>query len=159
MEISLNAQGKLWGAETSALGEKSTCPLITAAQARKLLRVSLRQLYRYIKDKRLRPAGKFMNQWVFKEKDVADFVRPRPGLGAHAPSCLKPVFWSYRLKDIDPSAHAPFIAAQILQYGGMGEICWANQRYGLAYLKKIAEETRWVDSRTKNFWKLIHRAA
>ncbi|MEK6543476.1 MAG: helix-turn-helix domain-containing protein [Elusimicrobiota bacterium] len=148
-------QRGLLGQEVDALGNKTSIPLLNASQAARHLNISQRQLYRYIEKKRLRPAGKFLTDWLFKEKDIADFVRPRRGMGAHMPTAIKKFFWSHPHQDIDPSTYARFTVTQLLQYGDSQAVHWTQQRYGLPYLKKIASSSREIDARTKNFWALL----
>lgn len=158
IEIVLKSSQELVLREQNPLGEVSEIPLLTAAEAKKRMKCSLRQLYRHISRKRLKPAGKFLGQWVFRRKDVEFFHAPRRGRGAHLPEFLAPVFWSYRLSDVDPSSHAPYVVGQILEYGDLNAVRWAHRYYGLPYILRVAESHKELSTPTRNFWKLLQKS-
>lgn len=151
-EFVLTDSGSFFLRDQTALGETLESFLMTGAQVRKLLKCSLRQLYRYVHEKRIKPVGKFMGRLVFRTEDIALFHKPRRGRGARLPKFLKPVFWSYRMKDIDPCGHAYPVVGQILQHGDLGAVRWALDYYGLDYLLRVAGRYRELDPRTRNFW-------
>lgn len=156
-EIVLKANGGLTLREQNPLGELSECALLTAREAQKDLKCSQRQLYRYVAEKRVKPVGKFLGQLIFKAADIGFFHRPRRGLGAKLPDFLKPVFWSNKLRDVDPSAHARHVVGQILEHGDMQAIKWAYGYYGLDYILRVASVYRELSPQTRNFWLLYGR--
>lgn len=159
MEIVLKGLKELVARESSAMGETREIPLLTAAEAKTRLRLSLRQVYRLMAQNRLKPVGKFLGQWVFKRKDIELFHPARRGRGARLPDFLRPVFWSYRLEDVDPCAHAGFVVGQILEHGGWDAVRWANGYYGLRYIFLAAKNHRELSPPARNFWRLLEKHA
>lgn len=155
MEIVLRQTGALLLRTTDALGAVREEPAATAAQAKAMLHCSLRQLYRYVSQHRLRPAGKFLDQLIFKKEDVEFFHRPRRGRGAGLPKFLRPVFWSYRLARVDPCAHARYVGEQILEHGDARAVGWAIRYYGTDFLVRVAESGRGLSPATRSLWALI----
>lgn len=157
-EIAVTAGSGLVARRSTPLGETEESALLTAAQVRGKLGCGLRQLYRYIKDGRLRPEGKFMGRWVFLRRDVEAFHRPRRGNGARLPSFLKPVFWSYPLKSLDPAGHASYVVGQILEHGDLKAVRWACGYYGLDFILSAARACRDLSPAGRNFWRLMGHA-
>ncbi|MBI5883412.1 MAG: helix-turn-helix domain-containing protein [Elusimicrobia bacterium] len=157
-EIVVTAESTLVARRKTPLGETEESALLTAAQVREKLRCGLRQLYRYIKGGRLRPEGKFMGRWVFLERDVSAFHRPRRGNGARLPSFLKPVFWSYSLASLDPARHARYVVGQILEHGDLKAVRWACGYYGLDFILAAARGCRDLSPAGRNFWRLLGHA-
>lgn len=157
MEIVLRETGNLVLRTTDVLGEVREEPAATAAQARARLHCSLRQLYRYVSQRRLRPAGKFLDQLIFRKEDVEYFRRPLRGRGARLPRFLRPVFWSYRLSRVDPCAHARYVAEQILEHGDARAVRWACRYYGTDFLVRVAVSAKGLSPATRSLWALLGR--
>lgn len=53
------------------------------------------------------------------------------------PSSFQNIFWSVKLKDLDPEKDKIYIVNQILAYGGLEELRWLFKTYPKEAVKKI----------------------
>lgn len=73
------------------------------------------------------------------------------------PASLHPLFWDCRPDAIDLDTHAPFVLERVLEYGSLGSVRWALERYGVERIRVFlrARGRRTLSHKTLAFWTMI----
>lgn len=123
-------------------------PALTVREVCHVLRKSRRQVYRYLRQGRLRPCLKVLDQWLFAQGEV-DRCASRG-----VPSILKPFFWDVGLSSLSVEHHRDFILARLLEFGDRAAMRWVVGQYRRAELVDFLTH-RGADvlsSRSYAFW-------
>lgn len=126
-------------------------PVLTVREVCRRLGKSQRQVYRYLRSRRLKPCARILGQWLFWQGVVSQFRRTRlPGL-------LRRFFWDVQLSSLAVDDHRDFILARLLEFGDRASLRWVFQTYPLeavlAFLKGRGAEV--LPGRTWSFWALL----
>jgi len=73
------------------------------------------------------------------------------------PILLKPLFWSYDFKSLDPEKHRQIIVGQILNYGTKEATDWLFSHYGRDTVSQTASNLplgAW-NKKSLSMWKLV----
>lgn len=62
------------------------------------------------------------------------------------------LFWDVDRTRLDEDQNADFIIRRILRFGDIADVRWATIRYGAERLASLAEHSRDLDERSRNFW-------
>lgn len=70
------------------------------------------------------------------------------------------VFWELDPDEVDADAHADYVMARILEFGGLAEVQWLIGRYGMPAVHRFLRDVGDVEisERTKRFWRAVFRA-
>ena len=74
------------------------------------------------------------------------------------PERLKKYFWDCDFKQLDTEKNSRYIIERILTFGNLQDIRWLFNTYSKNEIKKIALNSRRLDNRTRNFWKIYFHA-
>ena len=79
---------------------------------------------------------------------------------ARVPDDLRWLFWDVELDELDPEAHADYILPRILEHGGLAEVRWAVERYGLERIHRFFRDVGHPElgERTRGFWRAVFKA-
>jgi hypothetical protein len=79
---------------------------------------------------------------------------------ARLPRTMRWLFWETDFDALDPSKHANFILARVLEHGRMPEVRWVIATYGLErihhFLRDVGHPE--LSARTLAFWRAVLRA-
>ncbi len=75
---------------------------------------------------------------------------PRPSL----PEELRPYFWDTDFARLDPVAHRRFIAERLMEKTTLDTFRWLLAQYPAEELREIADRSRRLPARDRNFWRL-----
>jgi len=67
----------------------------------------------------------------------------------------KKLFWDVDYKKLDYKKYANFIIGRALIYGDMDDWKAIKQRYGMRKIKNAAQNMRYLDKKSLNFWSLV----
>lgn len=70
------------------------------------------------------------------------------------PSFLHSLFWDTSPQDIDVGRHSRYILERILEMGSLKAMAWAQQAYPGRLILEVAQTSRSVSERSRNFWRL-----
>lgn len=130
---------------------ETVSPVLTVRQVCQRLHKSRRQLYRYLRDGRLKACARVLGQWLFAQADVDDCAHPR------LPSLLRPWFWDVPLASLAPDRHEAFILGRVLEFGDQQAVRWLLRTYPRprirAFLKGRGADV--LSRRTWHFWALF----
>lgn len=73
---------------------------------------------------------------------------------AQLPEFLRPYFWDTDFDRLDPVAHARFIAERLMEKTTPETFRWLMAQYSPAVRRDIAEQSRRLPMRDRNFWRL-----
>lgn len=130
----------------------------TVQESCKHLKKSRRQIYRDIKNGRIRPLGKFLGEWLLEPTGQTSKIKTQKTKELSAnniPIRLKTLFWDTDFSKLNPLAHRDYILERILEYGDPGAVRWAREVYGLPEMLRVAANSRRVGPKTRIFWKMI----
>ncbi len=72
------------------------------------------------------------------------------------PKRIAKYFWDCDFKSLNWSEYSFFIAERILNFGDVVSIHWLVNKAGRRFLVKVAEKSRSLDEKTRNFWLTIY---
>ncbi|MBI5208894.1 MAG: hypothetical protein HY927_02850 [Elusimicrobia bacterium] len=122
-------------------------PVWTVQELCRRWRKSRRQVYRYIREGRVRAVGKFLGEWLVEAAEPpSDAVLP--GVCELLPG--------HDAKSLKVRAHRDLILGRVLSIGGKERIRWAFSTYGDRTIKRFVAERgpRDLDPRSLRFWSL-----
>lgn len=70
------------------------------------------------------------------------------------PEALRPYFWDTDFDKLDMLAHRRFIAERLLEKTTPDSFRFLIESFGRSELLKIAEGSRWLHDRDRDFWRL-----
>jgi hypothetical protein len=73
---------------------------------------------------------------------------------ARLPEFLRPYFWDTDFDRLDPVAHARLIAERLMEKTTPETFRWLMEQYPPATLREIAQQSRRLPMRDRNFWRL-----
>jgi len=65
------------------------------------------------------------------------------------------LFWDTNPKNIDTKKNAAYIIERMLELGNDKEVRWLWRFYKPAKIKKVVENSRSLNVKTKNLWKIL----
>lgn len=65
------------------------------------------------------------------------------------------LFWDVDPKTIDPKKHAWYIIERVLDFGNDNEVRWVVHNYSSRLIKKVVNESRVLDPKSKSLWSLV----
>lgn len=65
------------------------------------------------------------------------------------------LFWDTKPEKIDPEKNARYIIERILDFGRDEEVRWLWHRYDHQLIRKVVDESRSLQARTKALWTLL----
>ena len=65
------------------------------------------------------------------------------------------LFWDTDPGKIDTEKNAEYIIERILDFGNDQEVSWLRKFYGTNLIRKVVENPRRLNPRTKNLWTLL----
>ena len=65
------------------------------------------------------------------------------------------LFWDVDPKTIDPKKHAKYIIERVLDFGNDREVKWLVHYYSPRLMKKVVQESRVLDPKSRSLWSLI----
>jgi len=71
------------------------------------------------------------------------------------PKNIEKYFWDCDFETMNMQQHAFFICERILTYGNEDSIRWLRAAIDQALLKKVISQSRNLDKKTKNYWKVM----
>jgi len=71
------------------------------------------------------------------------------------PNNFRKYFWDCKFEDLSFEKYNWFIAERLLNFGNQKAIKWLLSHTDVPFLKNIIEKSRQLDSKTRNFWKII----
>ena len=108
---------------SGARRRETVSPVWTVQEVCRRLKKSRRQVYRYIRAGRLKPAARILGQWIFGPEEVGGSAsRPLPGF-------LRRLFWDIRLADLSADHHRDLILSRVLEWGDRSAVEWALKVY------------------------------
>jgi len=123
-------------------------PVLTVGQVCRALRKSRRQVYRYLRLKRLQPCARILGQWLVAKTEVDRFARDQ------VPSRLRAFFWDAQLSSLSVTRHRDFILARLLEFGDQQAAQWVLRTYPrqalAAFLKGRGTDV--LSRRAWRFW-------
>lgn len=83
--------------------------------------------------------------------------KPNDDIDIHIPEFLHPLFWDYRVGQMDVRKHADAIMDRIMERGTWDAMCWLRKVYDsdqiVSYLKRRGK--RVLPPREMNYWALV----
>lgn len=130
-------------------------PVLTVTEVCRRLHKSRRQIYRYLRSGRLKPAAHVLGQWLFAESVIGQVT------AQGVPGVVRRVFW-----DVDPSGLSldrdrDFVIERVLEYGGQQALCWLFQAYPRSTVALFlrSQGGRRLSERAWRFWALQLRVS
>ena len=74
------------------------------------------------------------------------------------PESLRSYFWDIDFDGLDPMAHERFIAERLMEKTTPETFRWLLTHMSRAVLREVAEHSRRLPARDRNFWRLYLRA-
>jgi len=74
------------------------------------------------------------------------------------PNRFKKYFWDCEFSELSLEKYPRFIAERILLYGNLQDIRWLASRVSKEMFQEIVLNSRRLDPKTKNFWKIYFGA-
>ncbi len=138
--------------------DKQSIPVLTARQAYERLGKSRRQLYRYIKQGKIKTLGKFLGDWVLLQEEVerlAQYPLRRQPLPRH----LTPLFPGSSLSRLNAGGDQTQLIARILDRGGEKALRWLFTHYRYDELLRFMRESAAnnLSPRSLRLWSLFFR--
>ncbi|MBI2426975.1 MAG: hypothetical protein HYV34_03940 [Candidatus Kerfeldbacteria bacterium] len=78
-------------------------------------------------------------------------TKARPKVMKFRPS----LFWDVDPKTIDPKRHSVYVIERIMDFGMDEEVRWMWRYYSHTLLRRVAETSRSLHPKSKNFWRLV----
>jgi len=118
---------------------------LTVSQVALKLKKSRRQIYRYLKARKLQPLGKYLGEWVVRESELSVLN--------HIPPSWQPLFPEHDVSTLRPNKHSAVLIPAILERGDGSQTRWLLDRYGKPKLKTWLKTTGWrLSDRSATFW-------
>jgi hypothetical protein len=73
------------------------------------------------------------------------------------PETLRKYFWDCDFDDLSMEKHPVFITERVLNFGDMVSVKWLLANTERDFLKKIVENSRNLDKKTRNYWNIMLR--
>lgn len=73
----------------------------------------------------------------------------------YLPEKMKPYFWDCNFEKLTIEEYPEFIIERVLSFGNFNDIKWLLKRINKEKFFRVALNSRRLDNRTKNFWKII----
>lgn len=74
------------------------------------------------------------------------------------PISMKKYFWDCDFNLLSMTDHRFFITERLLQLGNSNSIAWIMKKIDKPYIQKVVQNSRALDDKTINFWKIYLRA-
>jgi len=133
-----------------------TLEVCGVSEAARLMKRTRRQIYRRIEAGGLRPAAKFLGEWLLETSEVKRLALTPPAVQP-LPGKLERLFPEYELSKLNAGTDKTLIISRILERGGMEEVNWAFRRYGRKTLSGFIREdgARLLGRRSLGLWSLV----
>ncbi len=71
---------------------------------------------------------------------------------------LRKYFWDVNPTKLDSGVHKTYIIERILDMGDEPAVAWLRRTYSKEDILKVAEKSRRLSAKSKNFWKLASQS-
>ena len=71
---------------------------------------------------------------------------------------LRKYFWDVNSAKLDLDVHKTYIIERVLDMGDEPAVAWLRRRYSKADILRVAESSRRLSVKSKNFWKLASQS-
>ena len=107
---------------------------------------SRRQIYRDIKDGKVHPLSKFLDDWLVEPAELARILPPPADLASLMPE--------YDLAALDLDRERELVLSRVLRFGGRQRLRWAFSFYGPGLIKDFVAQrcAALLDPRSARFW-------
>ena len=68
---------------------------------------------------------------------------------------IRKYFWDVEPSTLDLQMHKQYIIERILDMGDEAAVSWLRQTYNREEILAVAEKSRRMSAKSKNFWKLV----
>jgi len=75
------------------------------------------------------------------------------------PESFRKYFWDCNFNELSLDEYPKFILERVLNYGTLQDIQWIKWQVGEKYFQQIATQSRRLDNKTLNYWRIIYQNA
>ena len=73
------------------------------------------------------------------------------------PDALRKYFWDCNFDDLSMERYPVFIVERVLNFGDMVSVKWLLANTERGFLKKLVENSRNINKKTRNYWTIMLR--
>jgi len=127
--------------------------VIPVSELCRRLKKSRRQVYRYIKQGSLVPAGKYLGEWLVQERGVGYLAGAAQQPCMPIPGTARFLFPEYTLERLHPILDASVIVPRIMEMGDRCAVAWMLRQYPKKWLVRWMQDEGWqLTPRAARFW-------
>jgi hypothetical protein len=75
------------------------------------------------------------------------------------PESFRKYFWDCNFNELSLKQYPKFVLERILNYGTLEDIKWIKKQVDENYFHQIATQSRRLDNKTLNYWRIIYQDA